>query len=121
MFRSEVVRRFTFREGLPIIQDLALLVDMAAAGETLVVDPAVAFSYRRHTGACRRRGARSPARPNERRYYRENSTALRPSAGTVPPVPPSSAGHHGCTVSLVPAAVQDRSLPLSTLGARPHR
>jgi glycosyltransferase involved in cell wall biosynthesis len=49
VFRTDVVRRYPFREGLPIIQDLALLIDMTAAGESLVLDPTVCFSYRRHT------------------------------------------------------------------------
>ncbi len=49
VFRTDRVTAYPFRDGLPIIQDLALLIDMTAAGETLVVDPTVCFSYRRHT------------------------------------------------------------------------
>ena len=49
VFRTEALQRYAFRDGLPIIQDLALLIDMTAAGESLVLDPTVCFSYRRHT------------------------------------------------------------------------
>ena len=36
VFRTERVQSYEFRAGLPIIQDLALVIDMVAAGETLV-------------------------------------------------------------------------------------
>ena len=49
VFRREVLVRHPFREDLPIVQDLALVVDMVAAGESLVLDPTVCFSYRRHS------------------------------------------------------------------------
>ena len=52
VFRTERVQAYPFRDGLPIIQDLALVIDMVAAGETLVLDPTVCFSYRRHTGSA---------------------------------------------------------------------
>ncbi len=70
VFRTEAINRYPFREGLPIIQDLALLIDMTAAGETLVLDPTVCFSYRRHTQSASAtsllRGTRFA---DERRYY----------------------------------------------------
>ena len=47
-WRSEVVRVVGFREGLHVVQDLALVLDLVERGERLVVDPAVCFSYRRH-------------------------------------------------------------------------
>ncbi len=52
VFRTERVQSYEFRDGLPIIQDLALVIDMVAAGETLVLDPTVCFSYRRHTASA---------------------------------------------------------------------
>lgn len=48
VFRTDALRRHEFRDGLPIIQDLALVIDMVAAGESLVLDPTPCFSYRRH-------------------------------------------------------------------------
>jgi glycosyltransferase involved in cell wall biosynthesis len=70
VFRTDVVTRYPFREGLPIIQDLALLIDMAAAGESLVLDPTVCFSYRRHTQSASATSLLHGNRfSDERRYY----------------------------------------------------
>lgn len=48
VFKREALVSTPFREGFPIIQDLALIIDMIAAGEALLLDPYVCFSYRRH-------------------------------------------------------------------------
>lgn len=48
-FRTEKIRAVDFREGFPIIQDLALVMDMAFRGDQLLVVPAVCFHYRRHS------------------------------------------------------------------------
>jgi glycosyltransferase involved in cell wall biosynthesis len=48
VFRREAVQRTPFRPGLPIILDLALVLDMVLAGSQLVVEPAEVFAYRRH-------------------------------------------------------------------------
>jgi len=70
VFRTDVVTRYPFREGLPIIQDLALLIDMTAAGESLVLDPTVCFSYRRHTQSASATSLLHGNRfSDERRYY----------------------------------------------------
>ena len=42
------VQRHAFRQDLPIILDLALVLDMVADGSALVLDPDVTFAYRRH-------------------------------------------------------------------------
>ncbi|ARE75095.1 MULTISPECIES: glycosyltransferase [Streptomyces] len=47
-WRTEAVKRFGFRTDLGVIQDLALVVDLLVAGETLATTPEVCFSYRRH-------------------------------------------------------------------------
>jgi len=52
VFRTERIRAFDFRDGLPIVQDLALVIDMALAGDSLLFDPHVCFSYRRHTASA---------------------------------------------------------------------
>lgn len=79
VFRTEAINRYDFREGLPIIQDLALLIDMTAAGETLVLDPTVCFSYRRHTQSASATSLLHGNRfADERRYY---STAADQMAG----------------------------------------
>jgi glycosyltransferase involved in cell wall biosynthesis len=47
-WRAEPLRRIGFREGLHVVQDLALVLDLVLAGESLVVEPRVCFQYRRH-------------------------------------------------------------------------
>jgi glycosyltransferase involved in cell wall biosynthesis len=70
-FRTDVLRRHDFREGLPIVQDLALVVDMVAAGESMVVDPTVCFAYRRHEASASSTTLVSGSRlGDDRRYYR---------------------------------------------------
>jgi len=51
-FRTKRIKAFDFREGYPIIQDLALVMDMVFAGEQLLVAPRVAFQYRRHSASA---------------------------------------------------------------------
>lgn len=48
---SEWVKRIGFREGLDVVQDLALLVDVITAGGHMIYDPELAFLYRRHSGS----------------------------------------------------------------------
>jgi glycosyltransferase involved in cell wall biosynthesis len=48
LWRTDPVREVGFRPGLDIVLDLALLVDLAARGGSLVHDARVAFRYRRH-------------------------------------------------------------------------
>ncbi|KRF36528.1 glycosyltransferase [Nocardioides sp. Soil805] len=72
VFRTEALRAYRFREGLPIIQDLALVIDMTAAGETLALDRAVGFAYRRHTASASSSSLLHGSRfADERRYYRD--------------------------------------------------
>ena len=69
-FRTETLQRIDFREGLPIIQDLALLMDIAFDGGTLAYNPTVAFSYRRHGGSASQKTLLDGRRfRDERRYY----------------------------------------------------
>ena len=48
-WKSEVVRGVGFRKDYDVVQDLALLLDIAAGGGALVLDPTLAFLYRRHS------------------------------------------------------------------------
>ncbi|MBW9111866.1 glycosyltransferase family 2 protein [Microbacterium ureisolvens] len=71
-FRTETLRRTDFRDGLPIIQDLALLMDIAFEGGTLAFNPEVAFSYRRHGGSASQKTLLDGRRfRDERTYYAE--------------------------------------------------
>ncbi|MGL4255549.1 MAG: glycosyltransferase family 2 protein [Microbacterium sp.] len=69
-FRTETMRRIDFRDGLPIIQDLALLMDIAFDGGTLAYNPTIAFSYRRHAGSASQKTLLDGRRfRDERSYY----------------------------------------------------
>ncbi|MEO6142764.1 MAG: glycosyltransferase family 2 protein [Dermatophilaceae bacterium] len=47
-WRSDTLVAKNFREGLNVVQDLALALDLIKAGGSLVVDSTVCFQYRRH-------------------------------------------------------------------------
>jgi glycosyltransferase involved in cell wall biosynthesis len=51
-FRTDAIRKVTFRDGLPIVQDLALVMDIVLQGGSLVFVPTLAFSYRRHSASA---------------------------------------------------------------------
>ena len=50
-WNSEWIGKIGFREGLDVVQDLALLVDTISAGGKMVIDPTLAFLYRRHSAS----------------------------------------------------------------------
>lgn len=50
-WKTATVRRIGFTEGLHVVQDLALLLDIAAADGSMIVLGEVAFGYRRHAGS----------------------------------------------------------------------
>jgi hypothetical protein len=47
-FRREVLVATGFREEMPLIQDLAIVLDIVTAGGSLLLEPTVCFHYRRH-------------------------------------------------------------------------
>lgn len=51
-FRTDKIRKYDFRDGLPVIQDLALVLDMVVGGAELLIEPEVCFEYRRHTSSA---------------------------------------------------------------------
>ena len=78
VFRREVLAQHPFREGLPIVQDLALVIDMVAAGESLVLDPTVCFSYRRHSQSASGTSLLDGSRfRDDRRYYAGAAEQMR--------------------------------------------
>ncbi len=50
-WRSDVMLRIGFTEGLDVVQDLALLLDIASENGSMVVEPELAFLYRRHSAS----------------------------------------------------------------------
>lgn len=69
-FRTEALRQIDFRDDLPVILDLALLMDLAFDGRTLAYNPTLAFSYRRHGNSASQTSLLDGSRfRDERRYY----------------------------------------------------
>jgi len=50
--RRDVLEDTGFRDGMPLIQDLALVMDMTAAGHSLVLIERICFRYRRHLASA---------------------------------------------------------------------
>jgi glycosyltransferase involved in cell wall biosynthesis len=50
-WRTEALRANGFRDGLNVVQDLALVIDLVLRGETMVLGNGVCFQYRRHRGS----------------------------------------------------------------------
>jgi glycosyltransferase involved in cell wall biosynthesis len=80
-FRAETLRRIDFRDGLPIIQDLALLMDIAFEGGTLAYNPALCFSYRRHGESASQRTLRDGTRFRDERAYYAQARAIAAAKG----------------------------------------
>jgi glycosyltransferase involved in cell wall biosynthesis len=51
-FRRDALTSLPFRDGMPIIQDLAIMVDLVLAGGSLLVEPRTCFQYRRHASSA---------------------------------------------------------------------
>lgn len=78
VFRTERVQRHRFRQDLPIILDLALVMDMVADGAGLVLDPTVTFSYRRHRASLSGTALLDGSRfVQDRRYFRDVERQMR--------------------------------------------
>lgn len=76
--RVESARTAGFRDDLPIILDLALLVDVALAGGTLRYTGVEVFSYRRHATSLSQTSLKDGSRfDDERRFYRETAASAR--------------------------------------------
>lgn len=69
-FKTASIRTVDFRDDLPIIQDLALIVDMILQGYSLLVVPGESFAYRRHAESASSTLTRSGSRfAGERDYF----------------------------------------------------
>ena len=83
VFRREAIARHDFRDDLPIILDLAILLDLVFDGATLVATGKPVFRYRRHRASASQTSLLSGRRfDDERRFYRE--TASRAAAAGWP-------------------------------------
>lgn len=66
-WRREPVQEVGFRKNLQVVQDLALMLDLVGSGAQMLVDPEVAFLYRRH------RASLSSVRANTGSRFTEES------------------------------------------------
>ncbi len=77
-WRSEPLRRTGFREGLDVVQDLALVLDLVLDGESLLVDPSPCFRYRRHQASLSSAHAADGRRfDEERRFFAETADRMQ--------------------------------------------
>lgn len=112
-WRTEAVRRFGFRADLGVIQDLALVVDLLVAGESLATTPEVCFSYRRHAESESSAKAYSGHRFEEaKRFFVETADRLEalgwPQAAKVSRMHLSSRLH---ALTLLPGAARHAGRP----------
>lgn len=79
VFRTDAIRAHDFRDDLPIVLDLAILLDIAFAGGSLVVIDDEVFAYRRHTESASQKAILDGSRfTDDRRFFVE--TARRAEA-----------------------------------------
>ncbi|MGF1426345.1 glycosyltransferase family 2 protein [Kitasatospora sp. LaBMicrA B282] len=112
-WRTEAVRRFGFRDDLGVIQDLALVIDLLVAGESLATTPEVCFSYRRHAESESSAKAFTGHRFEEaKRFFLDTADRLEahgwPAAAKVSRWHLSSRLH---AVSLLPGAIKHAGRP----------
>lgn len=76
-WRSGPLRRTGFREGMSVIQDLALVLDLVLDGESLLVEPGSCFQYRRHRSSVSSAHAADGRRfAEERTYFLETADRM---------------------------------------------
>ncbi|AOS60985.1 putative glycosyltransferase [Actinoalloteichus hymeniacidonis] len=68
-WRADAITKVGFREGLNVVQDLALVMDLVQRGDQLVVDDTVCFQYRRHRASDSSWRAMAGTRFIEERNY----------------------------------------------------
>lgn len=68
-WRKEVLDRYSFRPGYEIVLDLALELDIAMGGGSLVYDETPAFKYRRHSSSYSSSTALDGSRFDEERDF----------------------------------------------------
>lgn len=76
VFRTQALEHHTFRADLPLILDLALILDLVLEGATLVLDPVVSFTYRRHEASASSTGRFGQRFADEARFLDETATRL---------------------------------------------
>jgi glycosyltransferase involved in cell wall biosynthesis len=110
-WRRDVVASIGFRPGLDVVQDLALLLDVTAAGGSLALGRSTVFRYRRHGASDSSLRAVSGSRFREERQFFESMVEENRARGWVSAA--RAARWHLTSrlnaVSLVPTAVRARN------------
>jgi glycosyltransferase involved in cell wall biosynthesis len=76
-WRSEPLRRTGFRDGVDVVQDLALVLDLVLDGESLLVEPTTCFRYRRHDASVSSAHAADGRRfAEERSFFLETADRM---------------------------------------------
>ena len=76
-WRAETILGIGFREGYDVVQDVALVCDVAMQGGGLLYDPTAAFLYRRHSGSDSSWRALEGTRfGEERRFFLQMATEM---------------------------------------------
>lgn len=76
-WRSGPLRRTGFREGVDVVQDLALVLDLVLDGESLLVEPTTCFRYRRHDASVSSAHAADGRRfAEERAFFLETAQRM---------------------------------------------
>ncbi|APU12232.1 putative glycosyltransferase [Actinoalloteichus sp. GBA129-24] len=109
-WRADAITTVGFREGLNVVQDLALVMDLVQRGDQLVVDDTVCFQYRRHRASDSSWRAMAGTRfIEERNYFLDVAGRLQRQGWTraakVARTHVSSRLH---ALSLLPKAVKNR-------------
>lgn len=77
-FRRDVLAATDFRDGMPLIQDLAVVMDIVTAGGSLLLEPTVCFRYRRHRASASSASLLDGRRfAGERDYFRLAAAQVR--------------------------------------------
>ncbi len=77
VFKREPMTAIGFQHGLNVVQDLAMVIDLVAAGHSLLLDDTRCFSYRRHSGSDSSWRALEGTRfIEEREYFRRAADQL---------------------------------------------
>jgi glycosyltransferase involved in cell wall biosynthesis len=77
-WRTDELRRFGFRPGYEVVQDLDLMLEIVMAGGSLLLDDEVVFSYRRHAGSVSALTGPDGAKfAEERRLFDETAERMR--------------------------------------------
>ncbi|MDK9347717.1 glycosyltransferase family 2 protein [Propionibacterium freudenreichii] len=82
-WRAETITNIGFREGYEVVLDLALALDVAMRGGSLLVDSQLAFMYRRHMSSYSSVRAVSGLRFDEERRFFENISAEMADKGWI--------------------------------------